>query len=244
MTSGSGRAHGGTRFGGIALAAAIVVAVAAQAFVQHGFEERWHRRRFDNLLYLPSGRHVREMALGYGNFYADVLWMRAIGYYGDHALSDQEYPWLHHILDQVTSLDPSFRYPYYFGGVVLSVSKSDPTQSISILKKGMRQYPGDWRFPFYIGYNYFYELQDPASAAPYMKFAASLPGHPVYLPRLAASLLVASGRGEAAEQFLQTMLEGTTDETARYQIQKKIDDLHSGRVPDTLKAFLGGRRAP
>lgn len=221
--------------------AAVLLLLGAQALTQLAFERRWSTRKFESLLYLPTGRHLKAISLGFGNIYADFLWMRAIGYFGAHALTDQEYPWLYHILDQVTTLDPPFRYPYYFGGIALAVNKNDPEQSIKILLKGMRNYPGDWRFPFYIGFNYFYTLRDPQRAATYMNYAASLPGSPLYLPRLAASLLASSGRLEAAIRFLETMAEGARDEEVRRDILRKIEELRAGRIPESLKAFLAGK---
>ena len=113
-----------------------------------------------------------------------------------------------------------------------------------MLTRGMINYPGDWRYPFYIGFNAFYNQRDPARAAGLMRYAASLPGSPQYLPHLAASLLAKSGRVDAAVRFLETMAEGTRDEAARAKIIRKIDDLRANRIPEPLKALLSGERAP
>jgi tetratricopeptide (TPR) repeat protein len=219
-----------------------VLLLAAQALVERAFERAWPRRAFEQQLYIPSGRHLKAFSLGFPDVAADALWMRAIGYYGGHALTDREYPWLHNILDQITNLDPAFRFPYLFGGIVLAIEGKTGEQSIALLRKGMSQYPGDWRFPFYIGFGCFYHLQDPERAAAYMRYAASLPGSPEYLPRLAASLTVESGRVEAAIRFLTTLAEGARDEAARASILQKIEDLRAGRTPESLRAFLSGRR--
>jgi hypothetical protein len=227
----------------VLLAGGLVLLVAAQATVQRTFERAWPRRTFEQQLYLPTGRHLKAFSLGFGDLAADLLWIRAIGYYGGHALTDREYPWLHNILDQVTNLDPAFRFPYLFGGITLALDGETGRQSIALLRKGMTQYPGDWRFPFYIGFNYFYHQQDPEHAAEYMRYAASLPGSPEYLPRLAASLMVESGRRSAAIRFLATLAEGARDESVRANILQKIEDLRAGRTPDSLRSFLSGKRA-
>ncbi|HEY6099326.1 MAG TPA: hypothetical protein VIW03_07840, partial [Anaeromyxobacter sp.] len=172
-----------------AVAAALVLLLAGQALLEQAFERRWPRRQLERLIYLPSGSHLKSMALGFPSAYADFLWMRAIGYFGGHTLTDREYPWFHHILDQLTTLDPPFRYPYLFGGIALAVTAERAEESVRILEKGMEQYPGDWRFPFYLGFAYFYYLRDPARAAVAINLARSLPESPGYLPRLAASLM-------------------------------------------------------
>lgn len=226
------------------VSALLVLLLAAQAGLQRSFEAAYPRRDLEQLLYLPSGRHTKALTLGFSNLAADVLWIKAIGYFGGHALTDREYPWLHHILDQITTLDPSFSYPYLFGGITLSVERESSDEAIALLAKGMGRYPGDWRYPFYIGFSYFYNINDPDRAALFMRYAASLPGSPEYLPHLAASLLAESGRLEAAIRFLETMAEGTREEWAREKIRYKINELRAGRLPEALKGFLSGEKAP
>lgn len=227
-----------------AAALLIVGSLAAQAGVQRSFETAWPDRNLEQFLYLPSGRHTKALTLGFSNLAADVLWVRAVAYFGGHLLTDGEYPWLYSILVQVTTLDPPFRYPYLFGGMALALKTETGAESIAMLARGMTNYPGDWRYPFYIGFNAFYNLRDPERAASLMRYAASLPGKPEYLPRLAASLLAESGRVDAAVRFLETIAEGTRDESARENIRRKIEDLRANRLPDPLKAFLAGQRAP
>jgi hypothetical protein len=234
----------GRRLRTIAAALLIAGALAAQAGVQRSFETAWPRRSFEQFLYLPSGSHTKALTLGFSNLAADVLWVRAVAYFGGHILDDTDYPWLNHLLLQVTTLDPTFMYPYLWGGMALSLKPETGGESIAMLTRGMTNYPGDWRYPFYMGFNAFYNQFDSMRAAGLMRYAASLPGSPEYLPSLAASLLAQSGGVEAAVRFLETMAQGTRDESARANIRHKIEDLRAGRIPETLKAFLAGERAP
>lgn len=228
----------------VATAGLLVALLAGQALIQRSFEAAWPKRNIEQLLYLPTGRHTRELSLGFSNLAADLLWIRAIGYFGGHALTDHDYPWLFSMLDQITTLDPPFRYPYLFGGIALAVERESGEESIALLTRGMAQYPGDWRFPFYIGFSSFYLLHDAERAAGFMRHAAGLPGAPEYVPRLAASLTAESGRLPAAIRFLETLAEGTRDEGARENIRAKIEALRAGRAPAALRDFLAGKRAP
>jgi hypothetical protein len=230
------------RTAGVALL--IVVALAAQAGVQRSFETAWPRRSVEQFIYLPSGRHTKALTLGFSNLAADVLWVRAVSYFGGHMLTETDYPWLYRILVQVTALDPPFQYPYLWGGMALALKPETGDESIAMLTRGMINYPGDWRYPFYIGFNAFYNQRDPERAAGFMRYAASLPGSPHYLPHLAASLLAETGRVDAAVRFLETLAEGTRDELVREKIRRKIEDLRANRIPESLKAFLAGKRAP
>ncbi len=224
------------------MAAAIALLAGTQALSQAGFERRNPGRHMENLLYLPQSEHLKEMSLGYRTVLADILWIKAIGYFGGHNLTDQEYPWLFHILDQVTSLDPLFHHAYTLGGVVLAVEGESVAQSIALLRKGMDYFPGDWLLPFYIGLDSFYYLKNPVVAADYITVAATLPGHPEYLPRLAASLLSRSGRLPAAIAFLTTVAENTRDERVRQGLYKKIEELKAGIIPEGMEDFLAGDR--
>ena len=138
----------------------------------------------------------------------------------------------------MTSLDPLFRHAYSFGGVVLALEESSAQQSVDLLRKGMDYFPADWRLPFYIGFDYFYFFKDADRAADYIKLASMLPGHPEYLPRLAASLLSKSGRLEAAVAFLKTVAANTDDEGVRHGIYQKIEKLERGEIPKSLEKFL------
>jgi hypothetical protein len=119
----------------------------------------------------------------------------------------------------------------------------------------MRENPDVWQLPFYIGYDYFYELCDPAKAAPYFQTAALLPGAPSYLSSLAARMTVAGGDIEAAGEFLQRLYEQTSDPRLREALEQKIKEViverdirelqesvrrykaRYGKLPRTLKAL-------
>ncbi|MGA1863954.1 MAG: tetratricopeptide repeat protein [bacterium] len=206
--------------------------------IQKFIDKSYHQDREERLLYLPSGKFLKPACLGFESLVADLLWIKAISYFGGHYLTDRSYKWLYHILDLVTSLDPQFRYPYEFGGVVLALEGGNPEQSILLLEKGIEYYPEYWRIHFYLGFNYFYYYGDFQNASRYITRAAQLPGHPSYLPRLAASLLATSGQKNTALSFLRQLYENTEDEWLRHQIKMKMDDILAGKLPESLKGLV------
>ena len=193
----------------------------------------------EKYLYLPSGKYLKPLMLGFDQIAADLLWIKAVGYFGGHYLTDRSYDWLYHILDLTTTTDPHFRQPYEFGGVVLAVEKGDVIQSNKLLRKGI-QYHGDyWRLPFYLGFNSFFYLKDPKTAARYISKSAALPDAPSYLPKLAASLYVQSGQKETALEFLNQMYRDTEDPWLKKSIKQKILKLRKGVLPKSLENILG-----
>ena len=207
-------------------------------FIQKQVDLKAPKIRQESLLYLPSGRHLKPLTLGYNHLIADFFWIQAVGYFGQHYLTDQNYPWLYHILDIITTLDPLFQYAYEFGGLLLSIGEGNYHQSNILLKKGIHYFPEYWRLYFYIGFNHFFYLNDPSTAAPYIQKAAMLPGHPPYLPNLAASLYVASHKPELGIEFLLQIYQATGDEMLREQIEQKITELSHGKLPKRLQKYL------
>ncbi|MEW6379239.1 MAG: hypothetical protein AB1611_06495 [bacterium] len=192
----------------------------------------------ESLLYLPSGKYLKPLMLGFDQMAADILWLKVIIYFGDHYLTDKNYQWLYHILDLTTTLDPYFRLPYEFGGIILTLEKGDIDQSNSLLRKGIQNHPDYWRLPFYLGFNYFFYLKDPKTAARYISRAASLPDHPPYLPKLAASLYAYAGSKETAINFLDQIYQNTEDPWLKENIAQKITDLQKGKLPQSLEGIL------
>jgi hypothetical protein len=183
-------------------------------------------------MYIPSGEFLKSFTIGFEQLIADYFWIKTIGYFGEHLMSDRNYPWLYHILDLVTTLDPQFIWPYYFGGITLSLEAQQVEQSNLILKKAMHYHPAVWKFPFFLGFNYWYYSNDPVKAAYYIKIAAQLPKAPVFLKTFPARLLSTTDQKGAALQFLMEMRSNSQDARMRAQIEKRIQEILQG----TLKA--------
>lgn len=182
----------------------------------------------ETLLYLPSGKYLKPLALGYNQLLADFLWMKTISYFGGHFLGDKQYPWLAHMLNLIIDLDPRFDFPYYFGGVVLSLEASQVEQANQILTRGIEAYPNRWEFPFYIGFNYYYHQKDFSKAIPYFEKASSLPNAPAYLKGMVARLYEKTGKQEESLHFYEEVYQNTADELIRQKIKEKIDQIKSG----------------
>ncbi len=189
--------------------------------LQHALDNLRHRADEPDLT-LPSGRFMKVAALGYRQLAADFFWVKATLYIGDAGRAARRYPQLYDLADLVTDLDPKFRVPYHAAGIVLSVYAERPEESIRILKKGMREHPDNWAFPFYVGFNYFYHLHDHLTAARFLEQASTLPNRPTYLPALVSRLYAQAGQPETALEFLGRMYERAQDERSREALTQRI----------------------
>ena len=179
---------------------------------------------------LPSGKILRPLSLGFSTLVADGIWLQVIQVVGAKTVTPQDYQWVYHALDVVTDLDPRFAYAYEFGGIVLSVLAHQPERAAALLRKGLAPVPDSWRIPFYLGFTEFFYLKDYRSAALHMSLAAQRPGHPAYVPRLAARLWVAAGEPETALQFLQRMIQSTESPEVREALRKRMEAIRSGQL--------------
>jgi len=184
----------------------------------------------ESYLYIPSAQFLQSFTLGFRQIIADYFWIKTVGYFGEHLMSDRKYPWLYPLLALVTTLDPQFIWPFYFGGITLSLEAHQIEQSNLILKKAIHYHPMVWKFPFFLGFNYWYHYNDRLNAAHYIKIAVTLPGAPSYLKTLPARLYNDAGQKEAALQFLREMRNNTQDSGMRIQLEKRIEEILKGKM--------------
>lgn len=201
-------------------------AVGVLTVVEH---QRPSLVRAEELSYLPKGEYLRIAALGYQQMAADLIWLKAVQLLGERHQTRAGYLAAYHAVDVLTDVDPTFVFAYQATGTVLGVWAGLPRESIALLTKGMRHHPEVWQLPFYVGYDYFYEIQDPAQAARYFRMASVMPRAPDYLPKLAARMTVEVGDPQAALEFLQRLYQQTEDERLRQGLARRMREVIAER---------------
>ena len=224
----------------IALLTAIAVSISTCILQIHIDKNIPRPPKFEDLKYLPSGNFLKGIALSYDELLSDLLWIKAIGYFGGHSVTDQNYDWLYHILDITTTLDPFFEDPYEFGGIVLATQVGDVDQSIAMLKKGMENVPKRhkryWYLPFFLAFDYMFYKGDNLNAARYLEMAAQFPQSPKYLPLLVARLYANANDPEIAIAFLDQMIKSTDSEELKKKLTTRIKEVMVDRDIRSLEA--------
>ena len=180
--------------------------------------------KLQKLTYLPSGDYLRMTSLGYRELAADLLWLQAIQVMGERKLSEEAGHWLYQAVDRITTLDPKFVRAYEAGSHALCILVVLPEQSNRLLEKGMRHNPQEWKLPFLLGMNYYFELADDEKAAEVMALASRLPGAPESLVRLAAKLFVSAKSPQQAVELLAKVYEETSDENVRKMLEIRLKE--------------------
>lgn len=173
-------------------------------------------------VYLPKAEYLRPMSLGFSNVMADILWFRAISYFGAHYRSDRVYPWLAHMCDLVTDLDPRAEHVYRFAGVILPWEAGEADQGIRLLEKGIRTFPDSWVMHYWLGFNYYFFKSDFKQAAEYMRRAAELPGAHPNAARLAALLYTKQYGADTASELLREMERNVQDPQMREVVRRHL----------------------
>jgi tetratricopeptide (TPR) repeat protein len=181
--------------------------------------------QIEGLAQLPKGEYLKPALLGYHHLGADILWLRLIQVIGKKQNSADEYEWMYHALDVLTTLDPQYAYAYYAGGVILGDLANRTDLSNRLLEKGVKANPVVWNIPFLLGYNYYFLLGDPAKGAEYIMEAARRPDGPSYLPGLATRMAAEAGNPDTALAFLEARLTDTQDPEMREFLANRMKEV-------------------
>jgi len=193
-------------------------------------DERQSWNQEEELMYLPSGKVLKIVSLGFDEVVADILFIRMIDYFGKHSSSDRTYVWLYHMADLVTDLDPKFRFPYIFAGLMLNLEANQFDNARKIIIKGMNQFPNNWYFPFTLGINYFFHDGDFLRAADSLEDASKLPDAPDYLIGFAKKLRKKAATKEEALDFLKHLDEVFGDESISAILKERIKEIEERGV--------------
>lgn len=215
-----------------------VIGLIALIILQQTLDQRLDRdvTRIEELAQLPRGEYLKPMLLGYQHVGADLLWLQLLQVLGKKGATADEYEWIYHALDVITTLDPQYAYAYYVGGVVLTNMADRTDLSNRLLEKGFDANPTIWNIPFLLGYNYYFILGDAAKGAEYMGAAAKLQGGPAYLPGLASRMYAEANNPDVALQLLRALWLQTSDPEMREVLEKRAKEIIIERDIRSLEA--------
>ena len=173
-----------------AIAAALAVFVAAGSLAV--LSARWAEAKLPRpeplaeLSYYPSGTWLKPAAMGDATAWSDLLWLRAVQYYGLHRETDNTFLRMGHVFDIVTTLDPRFQSAYVFGGTSLCQEAQQFDAGVRLLEKGQRSNPTAWIYPFELGFVHYLGKRNLTRATFDFAQAARQPEAPDYCQRFAA----------------------------------------------------------
>lgn len=226
------------RAGRMLLAWALGLALGTCAFQLAGIAARRLPRPhpLEELSYYPSGRRLSLATLGHAETFADLAWLRAVQYYGEHRRTDLRFTRLYHVFDILTSLSPQFVPAYVFGAFALAQEGNDFESAEALMLKGVEANPSSGALAFELGFLYFVRPggRDLPHAAEYFEQAARLPDGPPSSHRFAAFVRQNAGDLAVARALWRHVAETSVNrymlEMAEREIAKIDKALATGRL--------------
>ncbi len=179
---------------------ALLLGACAYGLAGHAYETIPHAKPLAELAYYPSGEHLSKLTLGHAESAADLAWLRAVQYYGEHRATDNRFDRMDHVFDILTSLAPHFVPAYVFGAFSLAQEGRDFPRAEALMKKGLEANPRSGELAFQAGFLYYVKSggRDLAHAAEYFEQAARQDDAPPQAARFAAWARQNSGDLELA----------------------------------------------
>jgi len=191
----------------------------------------------------------RPFSFGLRSVVADLAFIGALQNYGGQhgartaaggAADDRA---LNRLLTYATDLDPKFGGAYRFAGNAmprhtLDGKATNVLQAETLLEKGVKERPDDWRISFLLGFIQSFYLDKFQAAGHSLALAAGSAGAPPYLSLLATRALAAGGDLDFAERMARVMEENATEPGAQQEWQKRLLDLRMERDLRALDAAL------
>ena len=218
------------------LAPVVIAAGLVLAARNLGAEAREQRATWPAIAdepYAPSPEAAPFVTLGYREVAADLLWIRALGYFGGDGATS---PGVRNLVAAIVALDPRFEEAYVWSSlamqsITMQLTNDDLFAVIAILEGGMRQFPDNYRLPMRVGEIYARGLKtdDPeqqkrwkAEGARYLSRAVRLPDAPKGLGTYVAHLQTEVGQREQAIRDLRELITYTTNTNHRDRLVKKL----------------------
>lgn len=232
----------GTWFYLTVIAALLTVAIALQVWRDRG----WHAYEpATPVMWLRAGPAVKRMALGFDAVLADLYWIRSVVYFGRQRLAATEnktYDLLYPMLELVTTLDPRFTVAYRFGAYFLAERPPDgpgrPDLAVKLLKRGVEFSPERWEYLHAIGFTYYWNYNDYATAADWMERASQIQGAPNWLLSTAGMMKAEAGDRQSARVLWRQLHDSADDASMRRAAQLRVAQFDALDAIDLLTATL------
>ncbi|MET0385434.1 MAG: hypothetical protein ABW321_05720 [Polyangiales bacterium] len=233
------------------LALGALAAFGCDAFRSRAQEQFAASQTYEDVYYLPPNDYLVAGSLGYRAALADLIWMKALIYYGEELSHRGPVAHLYRYGDALLALDPDWKRVYrWIASCALyrtgTVGIDDARSAIRYLEVAARRFPDDGELAWDLGANYTHELApmltDPAEreearrkGLEYLEAAALRNAGPPWLALQTASALSALGRNEQAIQHLEDVYATTSDPAVRGDIERRLAALRSQAYAEALR---------
>src|SRR5580765_2918409 len=224
-----------------AVCGVLVVALFAGSVMSRRKVEdiRGRQATLEEVLYLPSGKTIKRLSLGYSSLLADVYWTRAVQYFGSrHIRGSERYDLLEPLLEITTDLDPQLIVAYETGSIFLSQrvpeGAGQPDKAAALVEKGIRANPEYWRLYFTLGFIHYVDRHDYKAAQEAFHKGSEVPGALPWMKIMAARMAEKGGDPNMAGYLGKTIDDTTADKSIKESAVSHLLSLHADADMDEL----------
>lgn len=176
----------------------------------------------DHVSALPATPFLEVASLGYRPAAADLAWLQAVQYYGEHRQGGNDLQEFEHFVEAVQVLDPRFEHAAVFGAVVVATEKNDLSGALAILRRSARANPQSPACLFEMGFLTYVQGGDLEQALAYLRLAGQRPGGRERAQRFAAFLNRKMGRLETSWLLWNDLAQRARDPGMRAVAQDNV----------------------
>lgn len=231
----------------MAWAVAIAAGILAYGTAATAYLRLPRPQPFEELAYYPSGELLRPATLGHSETAADLAWLRAVQYYGEHRRTDLRFTRMAHVFDILTSLSPRFVPAYIFGAFALAQEGFQFDQAEALMLKGIENNPNSGPLAFEFGFLYYVRPggRDLRRAAEYFEQAARKEDAPPQSDRFAAFSRQHAGDLRVAHALWLEVYEHSRNKLMREMAERELTKiqkaLETGRTELAVKKLATPR---
>ncbi|HMF89838.1 MAG TPA: hypothetical protein VKL40_04280 [Candidatus Angelobacter sp.] len=186
----------------------------------------------EEILYLPSGKVLKRLSLGYSGLLANIYWTRAVQYFGSKRKERAtRYDLLAPLLDITTDLDPKLIVAYETGSIFLSQKVPEgagqPEKAVALVEKGIRENPDNWRLYFTLGFIHYLDRKDFKSAQQAFQKGSEVPGAHPWMKVMAARMAEQGNTTAVALELWNAIYQANKDQMLRETALKHIVSLRA-----------------
>ncbi len=171
------------------------------------------------------------LSAGNKRLITDLLWVQTLiesdlEHYSGKDLNN----WMYVRFSTISVLDPYFYENYYWGGQYLSIVKDDLRGAASLMEKGLKYFPDDYRLIYNLGFTYYFELNEYAKGLAYMEKVQFHPKAPQHLPSIVLKLKAELGFDyNILLNLIHERLTSTKDSDLRNKLSLEFHSLKAER---------------
>ena len=208
-------------------------------------------QRYEDVYYLPPPAWLRLFSLGYREALADLIWMKALIYFGEELYHRGEVKNLYAYTDAILALDEHFVAVYHWVASCAlyrtgEITVDDARRAIAYLERGVRLFPDDGTLAWDLGATYRFELvpllidreaRDEARrrGVEHLQTAALRGAGPPWLVFTNATQLEKLGQTEQAIHHLEEAYQSIFDPQLRQDIESRLRALRSTAHAEALR---------